>query len=572
MPSPTTDAPAAAARVAGPSATAAPVPPAPRRRSRARSKGLAAVAALTLAAVACSSTTTTTSTPGTDAGSTPGGTGATPANGSYTGSPATTDIQLAYNADMQVPDPDIFYEIEGNSLVTSVYEGLVRYQPNSTKIEGALAQTWDVSADGMTYTFHLRPNVKFHDGTVLDSAAAKASFERRTNVNSAPAYMLADVDHYETPDPSTFVVKLKNPVSPFLDYLAAPYGPKMVSPALLTAHAGSDFAQSWLKDHDAGTGPFTITDFELGTKYVVTAFPDYWGGKPKVTSITMNILPDISTQQLKLQSGDLSMIIHGLTADDISSLQQKGFQIQRFPALFKTLVMMNPNKEFLKDKATRQAVAAALDKDTIEKTVYGDNASTSTQIYPAGELPEGTAKDPNLNDPSKLQAIAGNFTGKTLDIGYSSDDPRNGRVADLIQTELQAAGITATTRAIPIAQVFNLPQAKDQAPDLLVSTVNPDAAHPDTWARIFMSTAGSLNWLQCSVPDADKLLDAGLRETDQAKMQDDYAKAGDLFVDSGCFASIADVREVIVAKPGYGNFVHQLPTVFSIRFGDLTVG
>ena len=141
-----------------------------------------------------------------------------------------------------------------------------------------------------------------------------------------------------------------------------------------------------------------------------------------------------------------------------------------------------------------------------------------------------------------------------------------------MQTTLQAAGITAITKGIPIAEVFNLPQNKDGAPDLLVSTVNPDAAHPDTWARIFMNTDGALNWLQCSVPEADQLMDQGLAETDKTKMQEDYGKAGDVLVDSGCFATVADVKEVIVAKKGYSGFVHQLPTLFTVRFKDLKVG
>jgi peptide/nickel transport system substrate-binding protein len=507
-------------------------------------------------------------------GSTNGGsaTGSSSGGGGSSGSAATTDVQLAYNADMQVPDPDIFYEIEGNSITTSVYEGLVRYKPNSSEIEPALAEKYSVSDDGLTYTFNIRPGVKFHDGTALDAAAAQASFERRTNVNSAPAYMLADVDSYSEPDPMTFVIKLKNPVSPFFDYLAAPYGPKMVSPTVLKDQAGSDFAQSYLKDHDAGTGPFTITEFDLGTKYKTTRFDGYWGPKPQVTSITYNILPDISTQRLKLESGELSMIIHGLSASDVTSFESNpGFQVQRFPALFKTLMMVNPNKDAFKDKAARQAVVAAIDKEKIAKEVYGDNGTLATQIYPAGELPEGMAKEAP-KDPSKLAAMAGQFSGKTIDIGYSSDDARNQKVADLVQTDLQAAGLTATTRGIPIAQVFDLPKNKDTAPDLLLSTVNPDAAHPDTWARIFMSTDGALNWLQCSVPEADTQLDAGLRSTDKTVIQTSYAKAGDLFVDSGCFSSIADVKEVIVAKKGYGSFVHQLPTLFTVRFGDLTVG
>jgi len=102
----------------------------------------------------------------------------------------------------------------------------------------------------------------------------------------------------------------------------------------------------------------------------------------------------------------------------------------------------------------------------------------STQIYPAGELPDGLAMDDAPMDASKLEGIADQFKGKTIDLAYSSDDPRNQRVADLYQTELQAAGITAPDPWHPDRPGLRPPQPKDTAPDILVSTVNPDAAHP----------------------------------------------------------------------------------------------
>jgi peptide/nickel transport system substrate-binding protein len=107
---------------------------------------------------------------------------------------------------------------------------------------------------------------------------------------------------------------------------------------------------------------------------------------------------------------------------------------------------------------------------------------------------------------------------------------------------------------------------------LLYATVNPDAAHPDTWARIFMNTKGSLNWLQCSVPAADAAMDQGLSATDAAAVQSAYAQAGDLLATAGCFDMVADIQEVIVAGAAYKGFVHQLTTLFTIRFGDLTLG
>ena len=147
-------------------------------------------------------------------------------------SPASTNgtLNLAYLADMSVPDPDVFYDIEGNTVILSAYEGLVDYKPDTTTIEPKLATSWDISPDGLTYTFHLRSGVTFQDGTPFNAAAVKTSFQRRVNVNSAPAYMLAQVADMQTPDPMTFVVKLKSVVTPFMDYMASSWGPKMMSP------------------------------------------------------------------------------------------------------------------------------------------------------------------------------------------------------------------------------------------------------------------------------------------------------------------------------------------------------
>jgi peptide/nickel transport system substrate-binding protein len=449
----------------------------------------------------------------------------------------------------------------------------VRYKPNSTVIEGALAKSWTIAPDGLTYTFKLRPNVKFHDGTPFDAAAMKFSFERRSKVNSAPAYMLADVTSYTTPDPLTIVVHLKQPVSSFMDYMAAPYGPKGVSPTLVKANEkDGDSAQDYLKTHDAGTGPFTITGFDLGIKYTLSAFADYWGGAPDVKTINMNIIPDISTQRLKLESGELSMIIHGLSTNDISSLEGKGFEVQRFPAFFKAWIMVNDNKGVFKDKAMRLALAQAVDKKQLTQDVFGDNATVSTQFYPAGELPEGDAADTPPLDPSVLADAVKGLSDKKVDVGFSADDPRNGRLAELVQTELQAAGLDATVRGIPIAQVFDLPNHPDQAPDLLLSTVNPDAASPETWGRIFATTDGALNWEQCSVPAADAAMDKGLHETTKAAVDAAYSDAGNELIANGCFITIADVKEVVVAEKGYTNYLHQMPTVFTIKFGALKFG
>ena len=486
-------------------------------------------------------------------------------------------LNLAFGADMQVPDPDIFYEIEGNAVVTSLYEGLVKYSNNSTKIIPALATSWTVSADGRTYTFKLRSGVTFHDGTPFNSAAAEFSFQRRKGVNSAPAYMVADVVSMSTPTPLTFVVHLDKPVSAFLDYLASPYGPKMVSPTLVKAHevggTPGDWAQKYLTTHDAGTGPYAIANFVPGSHYGLTGYKSYWGTKPYYTKVHIAIVPDVSTQQVELQDGQLSMILHGLPVNAVDSFKSNpNFEVESFPAELKTMLYVNPTLGVFKSAAVRVALRSAIDKKAIVASVYGNTLATvSTQAYPAGEFPAGMATDNPTYNPSKLQKALKTASGsKNVDLVYSSDDPTNQRVAELVQIELEADGLSVTTRGVPIGQVFNYATtAASKVPNLLVWTVNPDDAHPDSWIRIFSNTTGALNEMHGSVPAADALMDAGLHATNPKTVQADYSKAGELVANSGEAISIADVQDTVVAAKGITGFFHQPPTVDTVVLGDL---
>src|SRR5260370_1367094 len=108
-------------------------------------------------------------------------------------------LRVPYLGDMSVPDPDIFYGIGGSSVILSSYQGLLSYAPSSTKLIGALATSWSVSPDRLTYTFKIRSGVNFHDGSALTSAAIKKSFERRLAVNQRPSYMLKPVASLSVP-------------------------------------------------------------------------------------------------------------------------------------------------------------------------------------------------------------------------------------------------------------------------------------------------------------------------------------------------------------------------------------
>lgn len=500
---------------------------------------------------------------------------ATPSGGDAATSPEGSRVlKMAFNANMQVPDPDIFYEVEGNEVTTSVYEGLVRYKPDSPEIEPALAESWTISDDGKTYTFKLRDGVKFHDGTPMDADSWIASFKRRTDVNSAPAYMLADVESTTAPDPLTFVVKLKTVVSPFLHYLALPYGPKAVSPTVLKEKAGSDFAQNYLKDHDAGTGPYTITKFTTDVGYELTRFDDYWDEKPYFEKLEISIIPDIATQRLKLENGEIDLMTHGLPVADVESFKSNDkFQVLEFPVLLKTVLATNQTKGIFQDKKMGQALRTFFDKQAIVDEVYKGQAKLSTQMYPVQNLPEGMGADTTEYDPNPFTEAARTASSKDIDFAYSEDEGGTlPRLAEILASKLQEAGFSVKVRGMPIAQVFELPNDPENGPDLLLWTFNPDGAHPDTWGRIFMHSDGAINYLKCSVPEADAAMDKGLTSLKQEDVDKYYGEAGDALSASGCWITFADVTEIVVARKGLTGFVHQLPTAYTIRLKDLKEG
>ena len=466
-------------------------------------------------------------------------------------------------------DPDTFYQPEGLLIMTSTYQGLLQYAPGSTKIAPLLATKWDVSPDGLTYTFTLRDGVKFADGTPFDSAAAKASFQRRIDMAGGPAYMLADVKDMQTPDPHTFVVTLAKPVAPFLDYLASPYGPLMTSPTAVAQHAsGNDHASAWLASHTAGTGPYELTEAVPASHYTMSANKNYWGTAGQITSVQMPVISASAVQRLELGNGQLDMVLHGLSKGDYDALAAgPDTEVLQESALVKTMIMMNPKSAVFASRDARAALSAALDQTALTTQIFGAQGAPSTQFYPVGMLPDGAVPDKHDYDPSKLAAVG--KSGGDVMIGFPTGDSSLQDLANQMQVILQQAGLKATIRDFPLAQFFALPENPDQRPDLMLASMNPDAAHPDTWSRIYQYTNAPVNIEGCSVPEADKLLDAGSIEPDPAKSQALYIEAAKAYRDSLCWINISDLHNTVATRKGYSGWQSQPAWMWDTDFSTL---
>lgn len=462
-------------------------------------------------------------------------------------------LNIAFFADMSTADPDVFYDIEGLALMLSTYEGLVRYAPGGTEIEGQLAETWEVSDDGLTFTFSLRDGLTYSDGSPLTSQTLKESFERRSAVEQGPSYMLAGVESYETPDDQTFIVKLKEPDVAFIHYLASAWGPKAINPAVLQEHA-DDLAQKYLETNSAGSGPYVIEAFTRGTGYTLTRNENYWGEEPQFDTVEVAITPDVSSQLLALERGDLDFIAHGFPLSSLPNVENnQDLVVEEFFSLGTTTLYLNHNKDSLADVGIREDVMRALDIPSLVEEVYGDTAEVPTNAYPVGLLdPELAPVDYSPGDGSSLEG-----EDIALDIVYTPDSSGvQRRLADLMRQRLAAVGVQSTPRQAQLAEVFGYRDDVANAADIYVSTPTPDGAHPDTWGRIVWYTEGPLNFFNYSNPRVDAALDRGLVEVDPEAAAQAYAEAGELATDDWSVVPIAYVSDVVVARSDLTGIEH----------------
>jgi peptide/nickel transport system substrate-binding protein len=476
----------------------------------------------------------------------------------------------------QPPDPDIFYAGQGLLLTTNLYEGLLQYKSGIAKpeMEPLLATEWTQSPDHKVFTFKLREGVKFHDGTPFTSAAVKASFDRRLAVNQGPAYMAKDIDSVTTQGDYNVTITLKSPNSAFLDYLACPYGPRMLSPTGLQKNAGSDNAQSYLTTHDLGTGPFTLTDAQVGSHYGLAAFPDYWGAKPYFEKVDIPVITDASAQQLQFNNGQIAAILHDLPSSAVESYLNNGkYSHYSLPTMMSNYLYINPNKGMLKDQANRSAVLQAIDVDQLVKQTYFGRGKNAGQVYPPNMMSADFAKQSITHDTSVLSKIAAGLPAdqKALTIGFDTSNPDNQLISNLVQTQLAAAGITAKVQGYPTSEIYGWIGGDGQAaPEILTLTAWPDAPSPYTWGHISWDPDGGLNYLTCSSPRITAALAQGLESGAPQPFSDAASEA----TSTGCWMNLADVDDFVVAQPWLKGVeqAHVVTNPNSLRLAPLSVG
>ncbi|WP_420113097.1 ABC transporter substrate-binding protein [Pseudactinotalea sp.] len=324
-------------------------------------------------------------------------------------------------------DPAFASDGESFRVARQIFEGLVGTVPGTADPAPLLAEDWDVSDDGLEYTFHLKEGVQFHDGTDFNAEAVCFNFERWNNFTGVAAteslsyYWLkvnggyaedgnGKYDSCEAADAATAIVRLSSPLPEFVAALSLPAF-SMQSPTALEEYGADDVQGAsdapvlpeYALEHPTGTGPFVFESWSPDEQVVLTANPDYWGEQGQVGRVVFPIISDPTARRQALEAGDIDG--YDLVGPaDVVALEEDGFEIVDRDAFNILYLGMNQAAEGLDDLTVRQAIAHAIDREALV----------------AATLPEGTEVATNFVPPSVV-----GYNDDVMQYEYDQDQARS---------------------------------------------------------------------------------------------------------------------------------------------------
>ena len=273
-------------------------------------------------------------------------------------------------------DPAQKYDLAIRMMMQGLYDGLVKYEGNPADVKPWLADSWTTSDDGLTWTFNLNPNAKFHDGSPVDADAVVYSFKRTMEINEGPAWMLEGFvtpDNVKAIDAQTVEFTLETPYSAFLSFLPWWY---IVNPAVVEANKGDDFGKSYLLENAAGSGPYILERFEAGSSYVLKRNEDYWKGFPydndRMGGIIYRLVRESSAQRAALLKGEADLVT-GLGVEERQAVaSNKDVSVTAIPSLTSFGLKMNTKQGITADVNIRKALAYAYNYDSFLQILNGE--------------------------------------------------------------------------------------------------------------------------------------------------------------------------------------------------------
>jgi peptide/nickel transport system substrate-binding protein len=413
----------------------------------------------------------------------------------FAATPKDTVVMAKQIDDIISLDPAEAFEFSGSEMVANLYDRLLGHDLKDVRVlEGELAESWSVAADGKTYTFKLRPSVKFQSGNAVTAEDAAWSLQRAVILNKSPGYIIGQLgftrenvaQRIRAVDPRTLVIETEKAIAPtFLYYCLTAVVGSIVDSKLVKANAkGADMGNEWLKTHSAGSGAFKLRAWRPNESYTLEAHAGWYRGAPKAKRVIVRHVAEPATQSLLLEKGDIDYA-RNLTRDQLVGVaRSKELAIDRGDKgtiLYVGLNQKNPN---LAKPEVREALKWLVDYHAIEKNIVGDRYVLHQTFLPRGFLGAIDEK-PYRFDPAKakeLLAKAGLPGGFSLTMDTPNTSPFID-VAQAIQANWAQAGVKVTLIPGDGKQVLTKYRARNQ--DAVFYRWGPDYQDPHSNAETF---------------------------------------------------------------------------------------
>ncbi|WP_431523371.1 ABC transporter substrate-binding protein [Mesorhizobium captivum] len=497
--------------------------------------------------------------------------------------PADTLVEGFAIDDIISMDPGEAFELSTAEVTGNTYDLLVRLDLSDTsKVKGDLAESWAVSDDGMTYTFKLKPGMKFASGNPITAADVAYSFERAIKLDKSPAFIINQfgisgdnvTEKAKAVDDTTFQFVVDKAYAPsfVLNCLSATVA-SVVDSKLVKEHVAAvtpsadykwdnDFGNAWLKTGYAGSGQYKLREWRANEAVVLERNDNYNGEKAKLARVIYRNMKESSAQRLALEAGDID-VARNLEPNDLDAIAKNAdLTTTSAPKGTVYYISLNQKNANLAKPEVRQAFKYLIDYDAMSSTILKGIGEIHQSFLPKGDL-GAVDENPFKFDVAKakeLLAKAGLADGFSVTMDVRTGQPTTG-MAESIQQTLGQAGIKL--EIIPGDGKQTLTKYRARNHDIYIGNWGQDYFDPNSNAQTFASNPDNsdaakiktLAWRNAwDIPDLTKQTEAALLEKDSAKRADMYKDLQQKILDTSPFVIIHQQLEVAGLRKNLKDF------------------
>ncbi len=366
--------------------------------------------------------------------------------------PSPQTVTMVIESSPTSLDPRIGVDVQSEHIGSLIFDSLVHKNAHFN-LDPWLATSWE-TPDPLTYRFHLRTDVHFHNGKPLTATDVKYTLDsmRDGTVITAKAGALAHIDHVDAPDAATVVIHLKQPDAALLWNLSDG------AIGIIPAGSGRDFAF-----HPIGSGPFRFVSQLQDDEVIIERNESSWQPRPAIARIRFAVVPDAITRALELEKGSADVCINCLTADMVSALAKRpNLEVESGPGTNLNYISFNTQDSVLRDLRVRQAIAYAMNRPLIISSLWRDRAQLAESLLPPQHWAWTGDVQQYPYDPAKANALldAGGWKRGNDGVRFhltmkTSTDETSRLLAMILQQQLRDIGIALEVRSFEFATFYS---------------------------------------------------------------------------------------------------------------------